>query len=582
LASNTSATNPKKMIRLAQATLATLSEFFMSDIDDRKTGDIMNPAGIKFEIQSQGFDCIHTFHYQTAQANPAILEAYCYTDRLSYFPGEVVSIHASATAPTVDFTIFRDGASVAFEAAFKDIAAVSAALPQDFYSKGCNWPVALLWTIPDDAASGFYVIRIRAERAGVMVEHEHGICVRRSAKAQPAAVALLLSTCTWAAYNDWGGINNYVGAHPPAGFHFAPRLSIHRPYGRGFIWQPKGAPRIVDEGLPGLGDTTRYQSYEWAYAKGFSKFYSGAGWATYERNFALWAEREGISLDYITQQDLHADPAALAGHDCLVNVGHCEYWSAQMRDAIDAWVERGGNVARFAGNFGWQIRLEDRDAVQVCFKELAHESDPVAKSGDTRLITSLWEDPATGRPGSLTFGLQAIYGIYSRVGAAAPRGSGGFVVYRPEHWAFADADLYYGDTFGSSARIFGFEVDGLDHEFRDGLPYPVQSPDVPPGLEILAMNAASPVETDHRHPATRLFIGETSLARFAQLRYGDTSPSKLEAARRGNGMIVSFKQGAGEVFHAGSSEWINGLRLREPFTEAITRTVIRRLSIRSG
>jgi hypothetical protein len=40
--------------------------------------------------------------------------------------------------------------------------------------------------------------------------------------------------------------------------------------------------------------------------------------------------------------------------------------------------------------------------------------------------------------------------------------------------------------------------------------------------------------------------------------------------------VVAFKKGRGEVLHAGSTEWVNGLRLREPFTERITSTVIRR------
>jgi hypothetical protein len=92
------------------------------------------------------------------------------------------------------------------------------------------------------------------------------------------------------------------------------------------------------------------------------------------------------------------------------------------------------------------------------------------------------------------------------------------------------------------------------------------------------MNPVSPVETDHMLPLTRLFAGDVSLRGMARLRYGDESPEHLAAARRGSGMIVSFRKGAGEILHAGSSEWVNGLRLREPFTETITRTVVRRLA----
>lgn len=546
---------------------------------DKRTNDVrLGLTDLVFEVQHQGHDCVQVFQYHTAHADPGILEAYCYTSRISYAPGETVAIHASATEPRVQLTIARDGAAPRTVANFPAVAVPSVPTPPEFYSQGCDWPVVLRWKVPDDLAGGFYVLRIIARRNDRVVEHEHGFCVRRRKSAPPAPVLFILSTCTWTAYNDWGGINNYVGRSPPPGFSFAPRLSLHRPYARGLIWKPRGAPRIADDSTPALGDTPRYQSFEWAYAKGFSKWCAGAGWAAYERNFADWSERQGLPLDYITQHDLDADPTLLEGHRVAVMVGHCEYWSARMRDAIDAWVERGGNIARFAGNFGWQIRLEDGGTTQVCYKDLAREADPYMRGSESHLTTTLWEDPITRRPGSLTFGLQAIHGIYARVGAAAPRGSGGFTVYRPEHWAFADADLYYGDTFGSSARIFAFECDGLQYEFEDGLPYPKSSPSIPPGLEILAMNLVSPIETDHMHPATRLLLGDAPLRGFARIRYGDDSPEHLDAARRGAGMIVSFRKGQGEVFHAGSCEWVNGLRLREPFTEAITRTVVRRLA----
>jgi hypothetical protein len=554
-------------------------------MSDEKSDDgemFRGTPGLEFQRQRQGHDCVHLVHYHTATADPEILEAYCYTDRISYEAGATVLIHASSTAGKVAFEIFRDGLRPNTVATLADICVQAVPTPENFYSNGCGWPVVAKWRIPRDAKSGFYVIRIRATRDGRTVEHEHGLCVRRPTEAGRAPTLLILSTCTWTAYNDWGGINNYLGARPPAGFGFAPRLSLHRPFARGLIWLPPGAPRIVDEWVPGMGEAPRYPSFEWAYAKGFSKFFGGAGWATFERNFAIWAEREGFELDYATQHDVDLNPSSLDGYKCIVTVGHCEYWSARMRDVIDAWVEEGGNAARFAGNFMWQIRLEDEGITQVCYKELAAKADPLAGTSESHLTTSMWEDALVGRPGSLTFGLQAIYGIYARVGGAVPRGAGGFITYRPQHWAFADADLYYGDLFGESARIFGFELDGLEYEFRDGLPFPKSSAAVPKDLEILAMNVVSPVETDHGHPGTRLFVGDFSASGIAQFRYGGNDSEQLAAARRGSGMIVSFTKGRGRVFHAGATEWVNGLRLRERFTETITRTVMRRFSGASG
>ncbi len=46
--------------------------------------------------------------------------------------------------------------------------------------------------------------------------------------------------------------------------------------------------------------------------------------------------------------------------------------------------------------------------------------------------------------------------------------------------------------------------------------------------------------------------------------------------KRGNGMIVTFPKGRGEVFHAGTCEWVAGLIESDPFVERITPNVLDR------
>jgi hypothetical protein len=55
---------------------------------------------------------------------------------------------------------------------------------------------------------------------------------------------------------------------------------------------------------------TRYPYMEWAYAYGYSKKYASAGWASYERHFARWAEAAGYDLDFATLHDLHRSETA--------------------------------------------------------------------------------------------------------------------------------------------------------------------------------------------------------------------------------------------------------------------------------
>ena len=61
---------------------------------------------------------------------------------------------------------------------------------------------------------------------------------------------------------------------------------------------------------PKHGEMTRYPYMEWAYAYGYSKKYASAGWASYERHFAHWAETMGYDLDFATQDELDRDPIA--------------------------------------------------------------------------------------------------------------------------------------------------------------------------------------------------------------------------------------------------------------------------------
>ena len=78
---------------------------------------------------------------------------------------------------------------------------------------------------------------------------------------------------------------------------------------------------------------------------------ASAGWASYERHFAHWAETMGYDLDFALQDELDCDPDRLSGYACVIFIGHDEYWTAGMRDTIDAYFDGGGKVARFAGNF---------------------------------------------------------------------------------------------------------------------------------------------------------------------------------------------------------------------------------------
>lgn len=535
-----------------------------------------------FQPRHQGQDQIRSRFYETAVDDRSLLQVWCYTDRLSYRPGDTVLIHASASRPRVELQLYRDDLRQTPVARF-DLEEVPFSLPpKDFIEQGCGWPVVARYQLPDELPSGFYIILARCAGAdGRVQEQEHGFFVLPAQPGAQARCLLVAATSTWLAYNDWGGACHYNADGHPQGLPLAPRVHLHRPWARGFIWLPENAPRKVHDFAMGPQDIPRYPQFEFVLNRGYSRYSANAGWASFERLFAHWAEREGIALDFASQHDLHFTPELLQAYACIILVGHDEYWTREMREAVDAYVENGGHIARFAGNFAWQVRLEAQGAVQVCYNRLAHSHDPLMGTEHQHLVTTCWEDPLLNWPGAQSVGLNGLWGVYAHFGTLVPRGPGGFTVYRPDHWALQGTGLYYGDVLGGSARIFGYEVDGLDYVIRDGLPEPTYRDGARPGTEIIAMGLACNRETDYgRRGEVTYLPDETPF--FAYCRYGADTPENREKARYGSGMMVSFERGRGEVFNAGTIDWVAGLKLREPMVEIVTRNVLKRFSQSGG
>ncbi|QNK75978.1 hypothetical protein H7F36_16080 [Variovorax sp. PAMC28562] len=516
--------------------------------------------------------------YDGPREDPAWPEVHTYTDAISYDPGDTVTFHSSTYAPVWMLEVVLDGLEP--QTVFKqdDLPGVFHAAPKDAYKAGCQWPESLRWTIPADARSGFYKIISTCIRpdGGRYVQH-HFFVVRPTEKTQTAKLLMILPTSTWMAYNDWGGASSYIGVDGADQNSASPELSLLRPWTRGMVWLPEGAPRICAEPVPDPLTAPRYHPKDWAWSYGYGYFFAASGWAQYDRHFVTWAEREGIAFDMITQTDLHYRPEILDRYKAVVIVGHDEYWTHDMRTRIDRFVDEGGSLARFGGNFMWQVRLEDNGTRQVCYKA-RYAEDPVYGTDKQHLLTCAWESKVVNWPGATTVGVNGLQGIYASWGGFAPRGSKGFTVYREDHWVFEGTQLGYGDIFGASANIFSYEVDGLDYTFRYGLPYPTGEDGAPASVSILAMSPALKVESMFAEEGYRYYLGESDMRGASMSLYGDQSEESLAKARYGSGMLVHMPRGKGEVVTAGTCEWIMGLKRNEFFTSKITRNVLKRFT----
>lgn len=458
----------------------------------------------------------------TAEAGtdaPPPLSIEGYTDRLSYREGDAINLHVSTSAASYSMEVARLGAEAKVVLAKADLPGASFPIPEDASANGCRWPVSHRITVPADWTSGYYNVRLRAaDRGGKFVgrnrrtaEVDLFFIVRAADPGAGSRILLQLSTNTYNAYNNWGGGSLYA-------FHGLANLQGHRV--------------SFDRPLEG-------QFRQW------------------ELPFVAWAERNGYALDYCANGDLERHPELLDRYKLVLSVGHDEYWSAPMRDNLERFIGRGGNVAFFSGNTCcWQVRSEDDGRALTCWKQ-GFNQDPVFPSGDHRTLSTLWSHHLVKRPENGLTGVGFLHGGYHLSHGQYMDGKGAFTAHRPDHWIFEGTKLGRGGEFGGKHTVVGYECDGCEFEVKDGLPVATGRDGTPPGFTILA---TCPTRW---HPDDALWYD-----RFPRDASG--------APAQGAAVLGTYTRG-GTVVAAGTTDWAHGLRGGDEVVERITRNVLDRL-----
>jgi N,N-dimethylformamidase len=398
------------------------------------------------------------------------------------------------------------------------------------------WDATFDLTIPEDLPSGVYAAHIKSHDA------EEGddylpFFVRPRTGEPTARLAVLIPSFTYQAYANERMLADDWLRSGTLGITLDELLAYATPYERAHFQY------ILDNRLLSCYDNHSdgsgcvfssilkpIMNFRPAYNKPALKF-QGPHCLNNDLYLIDWLKQKRIKFDVLTDHDLHEEGVhLLSGYRTVMTGAHPEYCSAQMLDAIEGYVRRGGGMMYMGANGfywvtsidphrGWLIEIRRGDVGQV------HIPPWVADPGASYHAT-------TGEPGGLwrsrARAPQRIFGIGMTGNGIGPA--------RPYVRSAASHDARHA------------------YVFRDVPPSEVI------GAEGIHLGGAGGWELD-RHDAT-LGSPPTSVVLATTDGFDESyglSPEELaQPAVRGDLTITDFPRG-GRVFATGSITWSGSL-----------------------
>jgi N,N-dimethylformamidase beta subunit-like protein len=213
----------------------------------------------------------------------------------------------------------------------------------DLYDAG--WRPTLTTTVPADARSGVYALRLEAEGGP---EFWVVFYVRPPRRGPRARVAFLASTATYLCYSNYrarmrpGPAELYIGALPVV--DTTDLLLMHHP-------ELGGSTYDTHADGSGVCHVSRLRPI-------VNVRPTGRLWNLFLDLCLLdWLEAHEQPYDVITDDDLHAEGLPLLdGYSVILSGCHPEYCSREMMDALAAYLGRGGRLMYMGGNgFYWRV-----------------------------------------------------------------------------------------------------------------------------------------------------------------------------------------------------------------------------------
>jgi len=218
----------------------------------------------------------------------------------------------------------------------------------------CGWAADFDFVIPDGLKSGSYALHLTCD-AG---EDWLPLFVLPPRSGPTAPIVVLIPTFTYVAYACHAR-GNVDAAHREklAAWKAYPHNPDDYPvYGRStYNVHPDGSGVAFSTWLrPVINTRPGYVVFNEPKGSGTRHYVS-------DHHLLAWLEAKEFAFDVVTDDDLHAEGAALlAPYKAVLTGSHPEYHTPQTLDALMTYTRSGGRMAYLGGNgFYWRIALSD-------------------------------------------------------------------------------------------------------------------------------------------------------------------------------------------------------------------------------
>jgi hypothetical protein len=428
-----------------------------------------------------------------------------YASSLSVSPGQVLNFYVSTTGSSLTVTYVQlhynlqqllDGQYGTPVTAPAVYAGQQRRLPLTPYWQGPGWengPADFSVAIPATWASGLYAAEITSNNG----YQTYITFIVNPPPTQHNRLALIVSTNTWNAYNNWGGESQYSYPGAPGPYPNPPLdLSFLRP-------NPRATPVLYDDPHGPYADGHLVPG---------------------DVLLLTWLRSAGYNVDVYSDADFARGIPGLNQYGALLIDSHPEYWSVGEYQNLQAYEKAGGNVLSLGGNAIYEEVQYSPDYTTLIFRT----------QGPTRADNSF---AANGLPEINLLGV-ASWGANGDGSFAAPyavtaAGAASFLLQ--------GTNLAQGSLIGQ-AGVFGAASGWETEEVNKGFPSP-------PGTIVLAhgTNAQGPADMVYELTPAGGFVFAVGSVSFVGSLVVDPTLQRIIR----NGLNAALKPGASTVAFTG-------------------------------